>query len=96
MTKCLVVIQLLVLIMRFACQIHTQFAEGIHVNLGQDHAGVHFGTFQVLQLLHSSLRGIIRSCTDGKGDQRLICMKSGIAVPQIVRLQILDGTDGGR
>ena len=90
----LIVIKLLVLVMRFACQIHTQFTESIHVNLGQDHAGVDLGTSQVLQLLHSCLGGIIRRRTDGECNQRLVRMQSGIAVSEVVHLQILNRTDG--
>ena len=48
---------------------------------------------QLFQLSHSAAGIDIRSGTDGKGDQHLICMETGILALHMIYLQSLDGND---
>ena len=91
----LFMIQLLVLVFRLAGKIYTELTEYIDIHLGKDDAGMYFGSFQVVELIHGFLRIRISGSGNGKRDQNLIRVKSGIAVAQVIGLQFLDRSDGG-
>ena len=48
---------------------------------------------QIAQLFHGLLSGRIAGGTDGQGDQDLVGVQTGIAVTQMVHLQVLDGVN---
>ena len=52
---------------------------------------------QGVELFHSQFRGGVGGGADGQGDKHLIRVETGVAVAQMIHLQVLDGLndDGG-
>ena len=76
-------IQSLGLVGGLAGQVDAQLAQHIHIRLSQDHAGVYLGAFQVLKLLDGTLCFFIGDSTDGKCDQELVRVETGVLVAQM-------------
>ena len=84
------------MVIGFAGEVYAKLAEDARVHVGEDDAGVYLGTLEVLELFKRSLCNGIGGSADGKRDQNLIRVKSGIFVAKVIDLKLLDRFDNGR
>ena len=79
--------------LRFAGQVHAQTLKGLFVGRGEDNGGMDVATTKFGELLHGQLCRGVGGGADGQGDEDLIGVQTGIAVTQMVHLQVLNGID---
>ena len=93
----LFVIKLFGRVNRLAGQVQAELAIDVAIDVRENDRYVCFASAQLRKLLHSQSRHGVGCSRDGKCDQNLICMKSGIVVAQVIDLQVLYGLhDNGR
>ena len=93
MNYALLMIQLLPLVGGLAGHMGAQLFEHVFVHLGQNHRGMDFRVLQAAQLLHGQVGRGVGGGAHGQGDEHFIRVQTGIAVAQMLHLQVGDGLE---
>ena len=57
---------------------------------------MHLRALELVQLLHGKLRRRIRHRAHGQGDEHFVRVQAGVAVAEVLDLEVLDGREDGR
>ena len=86
-------IKLFGLINRFAGNVQPDFLESGGIDGGKNDRAVQLSSAELRKRLERAFGGVILGGTDGKGNQRFVCMKAGIMIPEKLGFQATDRLD---
>ena len=79
--------------LRFAGNVQPDFLESGGIDGGKNDRAVQLSSAELRKRLERAFGGVILGGTDGKGNQRFVCIKAGIMIPEKLGFQATDRID---